>query len=56
MEKYSLQLTDADNGDPVLRLTNTGTGATEPEIRFERAHPAVSGSSPENQIFCSQRV
>lgn len=42
-----LLLTDADNGDPVLIIRNTGTGATEPEIRFERAHPAVSGSSPD---------
>ena len=31
-----LLLTDADNGDPVLTIRNTGTGASEPEIRFER--------------------
>ena len=42
-----LLLTDADNGDPVLTIRNTGTGANEPEIRFERTHPAVSGSSPD---------
>lgn len=31
-----LLLTDADNGDPVLTIRNTGTGSSEPEIRFER--------------------
>ena len=31
-----LLLTDADNGDPVLTIRNTGTGSNEPEIRFER--------------------
>jgi len=35
-----LLLSDADNGDPVLTIRNTGTGANEPEIRFERTGAA----------------
>ena len=37
-----LLLTDADNGDPVLTIRNTGTGASEPEIRFERTGAGAS--------------